>query len=157
MARNKLDFQSGCCICGKPLIYETESRLRICAVCGKEAKSNAVCENGHFVCDRCHSSGFVGIRGFLKHSTEKNPDRLFLDVVAHPGVHMHGPEHHCIVPWVLLTAYRNNGGRLPLRYDDAIEEAFQRGSQVPGGICGFWGTCGAAIGAGINGRKMQLQ
>lgn len=149
MARDKLDFQSGCCICGKPLVYETESRLRVCAVCGKEIKSNAACEDGHFVCDSCHSSGFVGIRGFLKYSTETDPDRLFLEAVAHPGVHMHGPEHHCIVPWVLLTAYRNNGGRLSVPYDDAMEEAYQRGSQVPGGICGFWGTCGAAIGAGI--------
>ena len=29
-----------------------------------------------------------------------------------PDVHLHGPEHHGVVPCVLLTAYRNCGGAL---------------------------------------------
>ncbi len=163
----KIDYQSGCCICGKPLVYVKEASLRRCVVCGKEYESNAACEDGHFVCDHCHSAGFAGLRVFLKESKEKDPDRLFLQAVAQPGVHVHGPEHHCIVPWVLLTVYRNNGGRFAdtevfgeergggsdfvaeLTYEKSMNEAYKRGSQVPGGICGFWGTCGAAIGAGI--------
>ena len=60
---------------------------------------------------------------------------------------MHGPEHHAIVPCVLLTAYRNHGGELEL--DKALREALRRGGQVPGGSCGYWGVCGAAAGAGI--------
>lgn len=60
---------------------------------------------------------------------------------------MHGPEHHALLPLALLLAYHNSGGALDLDY--AIEEAFRRGGQVPGGICGYWGTCGAAVGTGI--------
>lgn len=47
----------------------------------------------------------------------------------------------------LLTAYRNAGGRLAL--PDALSEMLQRGRQVPGGACGFWGACGAGISTGI--------
>ena len=62
-------------------------------------------------------------------------------------MHMHGPEHHVIVPCVLLTAYRNNGGAIDL--EKALREAVRRASQVPGGACGYLGVCGAAAGAGI--------
>ena len=37
-----------------------------------------------------------------------------------PSVHMHGPEHHAIVPCVLLTAFRNNGEHMD--YDAALSE-----------------------------------
>lgn len=60
---------------------------------------------------------------------------------------MHGPEHHAIVPSVLLTALRNNGERM--NYDTALSEICKRARQVPGGTCGYWGVCGAAAGAGI--------
>ena len=33
--------------------------------------------------------------------------------------------------------------------DAALEEMRNRGAQVPGGICGLWGTCGAAVSTGI--------
>lgn len=64
-----------------------------------------------------------------------------------PSVHMHGPEHHAIVPCVLLTAFRNNGEHMD--YDAALSEICKRAKQVPGGTCGYWGVCGAAAGAGI--------
>ena len=48
---------------------------------------------------------------------------------------------------MLLAAYKNAGGELDL--DAALEEMRNRGSQVPGGICGLWGTCGAAVSTGI--------
>ena len=64
-----------------------------------------------------------------------------------PSVHMHGPEHHAIVPCVLLTAFRNNGEHMD--YDAALSEICKRAKQVPGGTCGYWGVCVAAAGAGI--------
>ena len=48
-----------------------------------------------------------------------------------PSVHMHGPEHHAIVPCVLLTAFRNNGEHMD--YDAALSEICKRAKQVPGG------------------------
>ena len=64
----------------------------------------------------------------------------------HPAMPMHGPEHHALVPGVILAAYRNNGGRIS---NDIIATGIDRGRKVPGGACGFWGCCGAAVGAGI--------
>ena len=145
--RNENGYRNGCLICGSPLIYEERSRKRVCAVCGEEFESNAACENGHFVCDRCHSLGLADVLAQIRNSGEKNPTRLFLEIAKLPAVHMHGPEHHSIVPCVLLTAYRNNGGNICL--DEAFREAVKRGRQIPGGFCGFWGVCGAAVGAGI--------
>jgi len=64
-----------------------------------------------------------------------------------PFVHMHGPEHHVLVGAALLAAYHNAGGRVDL--DAALKELAHRGTQVPGGACGFWGCCGAAVSSGI--------
>ena len=47
-----------------------------------------------------------------------------------PSVHMHGPEHHAIVPCVLLTAFRNNGEHMD--YDAALSEICKRATQAAG-------------------------
>ena len=139
---------SGCLLCGKPLVYWPEAKTQVCALCGRAFESNCACEDGHFVCDDCHRAGAEAFfLPLLLSSAEKDPLLLFEQVVALPRVHMHGPEHHCIVPCVLLTAYRNCGGELEL--DKALREALRRSKQVPGGTCGYWGVCGAAAGAGI--------
>ncbi len=140
-------YRTGCLICGNPIVYKADFRLLTCAICKQSFQANAVCEEGHYVCDRCHTLEDTAYCQLLLNSPEKDPVKLFLQAVQLPAVHMHGPEHHSIVPCVLLTAYRNNGGDIQL--DTAMGEAVQRGGKVPGGICGFWGVCGAAAGAGI--------
>jgi len=72
---------------------------------------------------------------------------LLEEIMALESVHLHGPEHHMLVPCVLLTAWHNCGGDLDL--PAALMEAVKRGKQVPGGACGYLGACGAAVGAGI--------
>ena len=47
----------------------------------------------------------------------------------------------------LLTAYKNAGGDIDLQ--SALAEMMNRGRNVPGGACGFWGTCGAGISSGM--------
>lgn len=139
---------TGCLLCGKPLRYEKEASFRRCEICGKKFSANCTCEDGHFICDACHEASSIAFFvPVLLASTEKDPLQLFEEIIALPQVHMHGPEHHIIVPCVLLTAYRNNGGDLEL--NAALREAVRRGKQVPGGACGYLGACGAAIGAGI--------
>lgn len=61
--------------------------------------------------------------------------------------HTHGPEHHIMVGCALLTAYRNASGDIDLL--PALKEMISRGGKVPGGACGFWGSCGAAISTGM--------
>ncbi len=139
---------SGCLLCGRPLVYEREARERRCAVCGGIFPANCACEEGHYVCDACHEAAALAFFApMLLKSAEKDPLQLLEQVMALPQVHMHGPEHHAIVPCVLLTAYRNNGGAIELKA--ALREALGRAKQVPGGTCGYWGVCGAAAGAGI--------
>ena len=137
-----------CMVCGKPLVYRNEAQRMRCSICGKEYEANCACEDGHFVCDACHEAGSAAFfLPYLLASGEKDPLKLFEQVIALPKVHMHGPEHHGVVPCVLLTAYRNNGGEIEL--EKAMREALRRASQVPGGSCGYVGVCGAAAGAGI--------
>ena len=137
---------AGCLICGGPVIYE-EPIERECAVCHRKFVSGAVCVNGHYVCDSCHAAGFPEYIRFLLFTKEKDPIVLMEEVMDLPQVHMCGPEHHMILPAVLLTAYRNCGGKIDL--DAGIKQAFERGSGIAGGSCGYCGVCGASAGAGI--------
>ena len=98
-APERAQHRTGCLLCGKPLVYFERTRPLRCAVCGKEAPANAACEDGHFVCDRCHeSSSAAFFLPLLLASTEQDPLALF---------------------------------------------------ERMGGSCGYWGVCGAAVGAGI--------
>ena len=144
---NVFGSKENCIICGKPLVYFNEMKMLKCSICGKVKAANASCEDGHFVCDDCHSGGGAEILSYLLQSKEKDPIALYLDVCQLKQVHMHGPEHHSIIPCVLVTAYHNNGGDIEL--EDGLNEAWKRGKKVPGGACGFLGVCGAAAGAGI--------
>lgn len=147
------EHAAGCLVCGAPILYEEVSRERTCVLCGRTANSNAVCAAGHFVCDGCHTSAVPAYLPLLLAATERDPGRLLQRVMDLSEVHMHGPEHHGIVPAVLLTAYRNCGGDVDLTA--ALHEAARRSGRVPGGACGNWGSCGAAIGAGIYGSMVM--
>lgn len=136
-----------CILCGKPLIYSRQTVLRRCVVCHKLEPSNAACQDGHFICDSCHAQDGGEIRAYLLNSPEKDPIQLYLTITGMKQVHLHGPEHHSIIPCVLLTAYRNCGGSIDLAA--ALDEAWKRGCKVSGGSCGFLGVCGAAAGSGI--------
>ena len=138
---------NGCLICGKPLVYSETVSGRVCHICGSSYETQVSCEVGHFICDKCHSSAVPDILLFLRNSDEKNVTMLFRKVTELRGVNLHGPEHHTIVPAVLLTSYRNNGGEID--YNTAINTLVSRAGKLPGGICGYWGACGAAVGAGI--------
>ena len=82
----------------------------------------------------------------LQH-TSRNPLTILRDLMALPLCHMHGPEHHTLVGSALLTAYKNSGGEIDL--PSALEELHARAQKVPGGACGYWGACGAAISSGM--------
>ncbi|MBD3392575.1 MAG: methyltransferase domain-containing protein [Chitinivibrionales bacterium] len=135
-----------CMMCGAPLAYFSDSRIMRCAACGRERPANASCENGHFVCDDCHSSDARGlIVSLCTESTETDPAALFSRIRSHPRFPVHGPEYHSLVPAAIVAAYRNAGGDVP---ESAIATAVERGATVAGGSCGFLGACGAALGAG---------
>ena len=144
--RSEQSGADGCLVCGAPIVYGAE-RERECAVCHRRFVSGSECANGHYVCDSCHAAAAEPFLNFLRFTPERDATALFSQVVTLPGVHMHGPEHHRIVPAVLLAAYRNCGGEIDL--PAALTAAMNRAKNVPGGTCGYWGVCGAAAGAGI--------
>ena len=136
-----------CLICKAPLVYLNEDAEMTCAICGKTERSKTRCTAGHYVCDDCHTQGIDAIFGVCLASRSKNPIEILNELMALPFSHMHGPEHHTMVGAALLTAYRNAGGEIDL--EKALVEMRSRGKDVPGGICGFWGACGAGISSGI--------
>ncbi|MDY6892539.1 MAG: DUF5714 domain-containing protein [Chloroflexota bacterium] len=143
----KLKSQDNCGICGTPLVYGTESNDLCCVFCGETHSAAIYCPEGHYICDSCHEQEALEILGqVLRSTTSMNPVEIVERVMSHPAVPMHGPEHHAIVPAALVAAVRNAGYPVP---ENAVETALLRGAQVPGGWCGFYGACGAAIGVGV--------
>lgn len=141
--------KSNCLLCGAALIYQTELRSYNCALCGDLFKSEAVCEQGHFICDLCHSaSANELIEAICANSASTKPVELAVSLMRAPSVSMHGPEHHFLVPAVLLSAYYNQKGDVEGK-QRKLRVARQRAENVLGGFCGFYGACGAGIGTGI--------
>ena len=142
-----LKHRSGCMVCAGELLYpEREVELK-CHYCGQAGMANAHCDQGHYVCDSCHSEDAVSV---IEHLCLESKETDMLELLArlrkHPAVPVNGPEHHSLLPGVIVTAYRNSGGAAD---DELITTAIRRGSQVIGGSCAFVGICGAASGVGI--------
>ncbi len=138
--------QTGCLICGEELIYG-EANGHVCSVCGKSFLSSVVCKQGHYVCDACHETDALKyLHAFISNTTETNPFVMIESIMEHPSFNMHGPEHHYLIPSVFLTAIKNAGGTVPDNYWELLST---RSSQLPGGTCGYWGACSAALSVGI--------
>jgi MoaA/NifB/PqqE/SkfB family radical SAM enzyme/SAM-dependent methyltransferase len=139
--------KSGCMCCGGELHYFTEPQDMACHYCGQTRFGDGCCDKGHFVCNCCHQeNGLEVIRSICTTTAEKDVIKLLTIIRSHPSIPMHGPEHHAMIPGILLACYRNCGGEISSK---EILTAINRGADVPGGVCGFWGACGAAIGIGI--------
>lgn len=140
--------KTGCMLCDAELEYLDSPRDLRCEICGNVYVSDVWCANHHYVCDSCHAGdAYELIASVCRRSKSKNPVEIAMGLMDHPSVHMHGPEHHVLVGSALLAAYHNAGGNIDL--DSALREMRRRGQQVPGGVCGSWGSCGAAISTGM--------
>lgn len=150
------DIADYCEICDKPLIIQSTEEKAIslqCEFCGKIFTSKIYCPNNHYICDKCHSNkGVLKIQQLCFNSNEKNPYILAETIMNDIVFNMYGPEHHVLVPTVILASLRNNNILKPdgnqISKND-INNAIKRASKIPGGWCGYYGTCGAGIGAGI--------
>jgi len=77
----------------------------------------------------------------VRNLTDTRPAEILEQVLSHgEGTPVHGVWHHALVGEILLVCLRNAG--YPIT-DDVIDEVVDRGRQIPGGSCGFLGTCGA--------------
>ena len=142
-----MKMKEECLICKAPLDYLEKDELMECAICHKKENSKTRCVHGHYVCNECHTAGMDSIIGLCLEETSRDPVAIIEKMMAMPFCHMHGPEHHVMVGAALLTAYKNAGGDIDL--PEALTEMMNRGKSVPGGVCGFWGACGAGISSGM--------
>lgn len=137
----------GCLFCGTELLYNDKPQTVTCGICGGAFESTIVCPEGHFVCDTCHSLDILDqVELFLAGSSDSDPVRLAQSIFELPGLNMHGPEYHSIAPAIIVAAWQNQAGQ---RDRAQIHEAIRRGRVIPGGACGSYGACGAALGAGV--------
>jgi hypothetical protein len=145
-----MTHRSGCLLCGADLEYFDEHRQLSCHFCGTTASGNAHCVNGHYICDGCHrGSAHDVIELACISSDARDPVVLAKTLMKHPSMNMHGPEHHFLVPAVLLATYAEIK-ELPREEKAAlICKARQRSEDIKGGFCGLHGACGAGIGTGI--------
>jgi len=143
------DHFQGCLVCGEALSYRDRALSVTCAFCGEAGSSPVSCAAGHFVCDTCHAAPARDvIERACRASAASDPLALATSLMRHPSLKLHGPEHHFLVPAVLLTALCNVRG-LPAEKPGLLAEARRRADKVPGGSCGFQGACGAGVGVGI--------
>ncbi len=140
---------TGCLVCGVELVYLPTAEPIRCSSCGAVGTSAVRCPAGHYVCDGCHSGPGKDVIERVCAETEScDPVEIVLDLMRHPKLKMHGPEHHFLVPAALLAAFSNARGE-PGRRSARVAEARRRSEPVAGGFCGLQGACGAGIGAGI--------
>lgn len=140
-------YTSGCLYCGDDIVYSEQQTEDECFFCKTIKPANARCKKGHFICDSCHSGTLPQmIERMCLASDETEMLPLLYKIRNHSLVPLNGPEHHFIIPGIITSVYRNLGGEIS---DTDIVSAIKRGQDIPGGTCGFWGACGASLGAGI--------
>lgn len=143
------EHRAGCTLCGAELVYGQSALPGRCSYCSQTHETTVTCTNGHFVCDNCHSLSAVEIiERYCCHTTEADPLQQAMQLMNNPAVKMHGPEHHFLVPAVIVSAYCISAGKAGSK-TAMILQARKRSADVKGGFCGSHGTCGAAMGAGI--------
>ena len=141
------NYTAGCMVCGAALDYRTDPGEAACHFCGLTFQTNAICENGHFVCDACHCRDALAlVRNVCVNTSETDMVALAATIRSYGSFGLHGPEHHALVPGVILATYRNLGGHVG---EEQILTGIARGASIIGGSCGFMGVCGAATGVGI--------
>lgn len=138
-----------CMICGKELVYYEDYKEVECIYCHKKYKSNVNCVDGHYVCDACHSMDATElIEKYCRETDKTNPLEMAIELMKNPSINMHGPEHHFLVPAVLITSYYNILDEKDIKARK-LAVAKTRAKDIKGGFCGFYGNCGAAVGAGM--------
>ena len=142
-----MERKENCGVCGADLVYSVDEVPVKCHICGQESKARIYCPEGHYICNKCHRQQTIAVmKRLLSETSSRSPFDIAELIMANAEVPMHGPEHHIIVPAAIITAARNSGFNVP---ENAIEQIISRGSQIPGGWCGFFGNCGACVGVGI--------
>ncbi len=132
-------------ICGAEL-YETDT-VAVCSFCGRETPAEYLCPNGHHICEDCQlADPLQAVERVCEGTRETNPGVIANLIMKHPVMVMHSAQHHVLVAPVVLAALSNSGQR-PLK-PGRLTSAIERTADIPYGVCGTRGECGAAVGVG---------
>jgi hypothetical protein len=141
-----MNKQTGCLVCAKDLVY-TKLTEKNCYYCGKVSKTEVYCKDGHYICDNCHKADSLEfLETYIRNTKQTDPIIMLEEVMNHPSFKMHGPEHHYLVPAIVLTAMKNLGIEI---VDNYWQLVLARCSDFPGGTCGYWGACAGSLSAGV--------
>lgn len=77
------------------------------------------------------------------------PLELLERLMDRPGVPMHDPVHHYIMPATLLTLAARGNGMSKEDLSGLLKIAEERARKLLPGFCGWWGACGSAVGCGV--------
>lgn len=88
-----------CIICKAPLIYLEKDEMMECVLCHKKELSKTRCEQGHYVCNECHTKGMDVIIDICLSETSKNPIEIIRKMMEQPFCHMHG--YKSIMLWLV--------------------------------------------------------
>ena len=142
-------YNVGCMVCGEELVYGSEDSELKCIYCNDTFNSNVSCSKGHYICDGCHSKDSIDlIYSYCLNTSKTNPLKMAIELMKSNNINMHGPEHHFLVPAVIISSYYNNIDKVELK-EEKLNIAKERATKVPGGICGNYGSCGVAVGTGL--------
>ena len=147
------DKNDKCMICGGNHNYSEDVINVQCMFCGESFYTNLICENGHYICEDCHTQRALEmITSHCRKTTKKEAINIAYELLTNKWVKMHGSEHPYLVAAVLLTAYKNRGYGVKAAnwaFYANLDEAKNRAMKIPSGSCGYWGCSGEAIGCGI--------
>ncbi len=136
-----------CFYCGEGLI--PGNVLQTCMYCKNKVQTGYSCPGNHFVCSSCKGKNIWDvIDTYCISSASRNPVEMAEALMKFPGFKMHCPDHHYLVPAVLLASYCKVVQKKK-KLAGWLKIARNRAEKVPGGFCGTHGSCGAAVGTGI--------
>lgn len=81
-------------------------------------------------------------------STSKNPIEIAEKLMSLPEFSIYGCRHYLVVPFSLLTAYNNAGGKIE-NLERSFFNIYHRLLRYPSSMCKIGGVCGIPISAGV--------
>jgi hypothetical protein len=140
--------QFNCSICGSSL-QNYEGKMK-CFFCEKEFDANWKCQNNHYICDDCRiAEPDEIIKIVCKNTSLKNPYKIANKIMSHQSFNNHGIEHHYLVAPVILAALKNNKIDIKNNINNRIiAGSIKKIKDIPYGVCGSRGDCGACVSAG---------
>lgn len=140
-----------CVLCGESLEHLAKDINNVhCDNCRQVKTASSRCKDGHIICDDCmNETVFDFVKRKCLNYKGNNAIELAVDIMNSPLINMHGPEHHYILPAVMLTVTPKDQ-TANKNLHELLETADKRISKEVCIECNFAkNTCGAAMGAGI--------